>query len=334
MTRTNNFIVPALVLSAFLPLAAESTGRIAGKVTNKAGQPIAGARITVKRLDINWTKTFETDSKGNYFYAGLAPKEYDLTCVAEGYVNHLEKPKIPLAETLTLNIEMTRPGEFKGGAGQVAQPVDEGAKLENEGLNLFNENLELYQQGRFAEAMGPFETAYASLKNSLEKTTDEMAKAELKPKVELVERILGLTYYQVGKKDEAEPLLLKAIERKADDQNVIVGLVEIYAARKDAVNEAKYRAMLEKLTGPNPDITYNRAVEAFNAGKNKEARDQVDATLRINPKHAEAHYLLALLDLGDGHMAPARAALLKYLELAPNGKKVGEVKEILKGIPK
>ena len=105
-------------------------------------------------------------------------------------------------------------------------------------------------------------------------------------------------------------------------------------ARKDAANEAKYRAMLEKLTGPNPDITYNRAVEAFNAGKNKEAREQVDATLRINPKHAEAHYLLALLDLGDGHMAPARAALLKYLELAPNGKKAGEVKEILKGIPK
>ncbi len=334
MTRTINFIVPALVLSAFLPVAAESTGRIAGKVTNKAGQPVAGAKITLKRLDITWTKTIETDAKGTYFYAGLAPKDFDLTCVADGYVTHLEKVKIPLADTFTLNMELTKPGEMKATPGQTAQPVDEGAKLENEGLNLFNENLALYQEGRFAEAMGPFESAYQSLKNSLDKTTDATAKAELQPKYDLVERILGLTYYQVGKKDQAEPLLLKAVARKADDQNAIIALVEIYVAKKDAANEAKYREMLEKLTGPNPDITYNRAVEAFNAGKNSEARHQVDATLRINPKHAEAHYLLALLDLGDGHMAPARVALLKYLELAPNGKKVGEVKEILKGIPK
>ncbi|HJV90896.1 MAG TPA: carboxypeptidase regulatory-like domain-containing protein [Holophagaceae bacterium] len=334
MTRPLNLIVPALILGLALPMAAQNVGRITGKITNKEGQPIAGAKITLKRRDMNWTKVLTTDAKGVYSQAGLDPKEYDLTVSADGYATKtFNAVRVPIAETVTKNIEMALPGTVAPEGGQPV-PTDESVKLEVEGLNLFNENLELYKQGRYAEAMAPFETAYQSLKTSLDKTTDAAAKADLQPKVDLVERVLGLTYFQVGKKDQAEPLLVKAVERKADDQNALIALVDIYKSKKDAANETKYKAMLEKLTGPNPDTAYNKGVEAFNAGHTKEAREQVDETLRIDPKYADAYYLLGLLELGDGRMGPGRVAFQKYLELAPTGKKAGEVKEILKGIPK
>ncbi len=335
MTRPLSLILPALVLSSALPMAAQNAGRITGKLTGKDGMPIKGVKVVIKRTDMNWSKTIVSDAKGQYAQAGLEPKEFEVTFSAEGFIGRVERIKVPIGETVIKDFQLTKAGEAPAGTpGAGAPATDEGTKLEVEGLNLFNDNLELYKLGRFAEALGPFESAYQSLKSSLEKTNEEQAKADLQPKVDLVERILGLTYFQVGKKDQAEPLLLKALDRKADDQNALIALVDIYKSRKDSANENKYKALLENLTGPNPDTAYNKGVEAFNAGKGKEARGHVEDALRIDPKYADAYYLLALLELGDGRMGPARGALQRYLELAPNGKKSGEVKEILKGIPK
>lgn len=334
MTRPLSLILPALILGLAAPVQAQNAGRLMGKITSKDGKPIKDVKIVIKRQDMNWSKTITSDAKGAYAQAGLEPKEFEVTFTAEGFVTRVEKLKVPIGDSKIFDLEMSRPGEGGAGApGQVAQPVDEGTKLEVEGLNLFNENLELYKQGRFAEAMPAFETAYTSLKGSLEKTTDEAAKANLLPKVELVERILGLTYYQVGKKDQAEPMLVAAVQRKADDQNALIALVEVYKAKKDVANEKKYRDLLEKLTGPDPNVAYNRGVEAFNAGKIKEARGHVEETLRIDPKYASAYYLMGMVELNDNHMGAARVAFQKYLELDPKGKNAGEVKEILKGIP-
>ncbi|HJV21878.1 MAG TPA: carboxypeptidase regulatory-like domain-containing protein [Holophagaceae bacterium] len=334
MTRPLTLIVPALVLGMALPMAAQNVGRLMGKITNKEGQPLKDVKVVISRLDMNWSKTLTTDSKGNYSQAGMEPKEFKVTFTLEGFVTREEKIKVNLGDPTIKDFQMLKASEIAPGTPGAVVPTDESVKLEVEGLALFNDNLELYKQGRYAEAVGPFETAYQNLNTSLEKTTDEAAKADLQPKVELVERVLGLTYFQVGKKDQAEPLLVKAVGRKADDQNALIALVDIYKSKKDAANESKYKAMLEKLTGPNPDNSYNRGVEAFNAGHTKEARSHVEETLRIKADYADAYYLLALLELGDGRMAPARVALNKYLELSPNGKKAGEVKEILKGIPK
>jgi tetratricopeptide (TPR) repeat protein len=334
MTRMLNLILPALVLGVGISAQAQVVGRLLGKVTSKDGKPVKDAKVTLKRLDMNWSKTLTTDANGTFGQAGLEPKEFDMTITADGFVTKVERVKVPIGDSVTKDIQLLRPSEAgAGGGGQAAVQVDEGAKLEAEGLNLFNDNLELYNQGRFAEAIGPFETAYKSLKDSLDKTTKEDVRADLKPKVEMVERILGLTYFQVGKKDQAEPFLLNALARKADDRNALIAIVEIYKARKDAVNEKKYRDALEVLTGPDPNASYNRGVEAFNAGKIKEARGHVEETLKIDPKYATAYYLLGMVELNDNHMGAARVAFQKYLELDPKGKNVGEVKEILKGIP-
>jgi len=330
MNRTLKMFIPVLLVAAPLVLQAESTGRIVGRVTGKDGKPVAGAKVTLKRRDRVWSKELTTDSSGIYQQAGLEPVTYDLTVLASPFVKFVAEVKVPLADSLKYDVTLLLPKEAAAAQGVATPEVDEGAALENAGLSAFNENLELYNQGRFAEAMGPFEDSYKSLKNSMAKTTDEKAKAELQPKIDMVERVLGLTYFKVGKKNEAEPLLVRALDRKADDQNVLIALVEITKAKKDVENEKKYQAALDKLIGPRPEIAYNEGVNLFNAGKSKEAKAEVEKALSIDPKFADAYYLLGLVEIGDGKMGPAKQAFQKYLELAPNGKKAGEVKGILK----
>ncbi|HQL48409.1 MAG TPA: hypothetical protein PLC09_07055, partial [Holophaga sp.] len=91
----------------------------------------------------------------------------------------------------------------------------------------------------------------------------------------------------------------------------------------------KYQVELDKLIGPNPGIVYNKGVEAFNAGKMKEARPFLLKTLEIDPKYADAFYLLAMCDYSDMDMKGAKQNLEKYLEIAPTGKNADTAKAML-----
>jgi len=88
--------------------------------------------------------------------------------------------------------------------------------------------------------------------------------------------------------------------------------------------------MLETLQGPNPDVTYNKGVEAFNAGKSKDAKAHWLKTLEIAPTYAEAHYMLAMVEFGENNLRGTKLHLEKYLEIAPTGKNAATAKEMLK----
>ena len=101
-SRSLNRFIPVLVASAAaLSLHADTTGRIAGKVTNKKGEPLAAAVVTLKRTDISWTKVLSLTSKGAFMQVGLEPKEFDLTVSCKGYVDSAKRIKIPLGDVIT-----------------------------------------------------------------------------------------------------------------------------------------------------------------------------------------------------------------------------------------
>jgi cytochrome c-type biogenesis protein CcmH/NrfG len=52
--------------------------------------------------------------------------------------------------------------------------------------------------------------------------------------------------------------------------------------------------------------------------------------LEVDPKYAEAHYLLAMVEFGENNLKGTKHNLQKYLELAPAGKNSATAKEMLK----
>jgi len=329
-----------LILALMLPAAcitihADTTGRISGKIVNKEGKPIAGAKINLKRLDRNWTKDLITDKSGTFIQVGLDPKEFDLTITAEGFVDFKEQIRVPLGDVLTKNVTLLTPTEARaqavatGAAPAVA--ADPGAALDAEGRDAFNLAIPLYNEGKYDEALPHVEKAYKTLSDARDKLKDEKAKADLAPELLKIERVLGITLAQAGaKKEDGEPYLIKALERNPKDERVILALIETSKAKADKDAEQKYMVMLETIQGPNPDVIYNKGVEAFNAGKSKEAKAHLSKALEIDPKYAEAHYLLAMVEFGENNLKGTKTHLEKYLELAPAGKNAATAKEMLK----
>ncbi|MBP7617259.1 MAG: carboxypeptidase regulatory-like domain-containing protein [Geothrix sp.] len=325
-------MLPTICLS----IHAEQTGRISGKVLNKEGKPIPGSKVNLKRVDRNWSKDLIPDKNGNFLQVGLEPKDFTLTVTAEGYVTYTESPvKIPLADVIVKNITLLTPAEARAQAptagGQQVIVDDPGAALDNMGREAFNTAIPLYNEGNYAEALPLVDKAYKALTEAKDKLKDEQAKTELAPELLKIERVLGICMAQAGaKKEEAEPYLLKALERNPKDERVVIGLVETSKAKADKAAELKYTAMLEALQGPNPDVIYNKGVEAFNAGKTKEAKAHLAKALEVDPKYAEAHYLLAMVEFGENNLKGTKHNLQKYLELAPAGRNSATAKEMLK----
>jgi len=330
-------LILALTLpAACLSIHAEQTGRISGKVVNKDGKPIPGAKVNLRRMDIKWSKDLIPDKNGNFLQVGLEPREFTLTATAEGYVDYVEQPvKIPLADVLVRNITLLTQAEARAQTAATGvkstPPEDPGAAMDSEGRDAFNQAIPLYNEGKFEEALPQVEKAYKTLTEAKEKLKDEQAKADLAPELLKVERVLGICIARAGAdKKDAEPYLLKALERNPKDELVLHSLVEVSNAKADKVAEQKYRDILETLHGPNPDVAYNKGVEAFNAGNSKEAKAHWLRALEIAPTYAEAHYMLAMVDFGDNNLKGTKQHLQKYLELAPNGKNAGTAKEMLK----
>ncbi|HJW73079.1 MAG TPA: carboxypeptidase regulatory-like domain-containing protein [Geothrix sp.] len=328
--------ISAILMTTACLIAQAQTGKISGKVVNKEGKPVVGAKINLKLIYRAWSKDLFTDKNGNYFQVGLEPKEYDFTVSAEGYVDLKERIKIPLSEEplikkfTLLTPEQARAEAVASGAAQ-AVPEDPGAPKDAECRENFNLAIPVYNEGKFSEALPFIDKAYKAGTEALTLLKDEQAKTDLAPELPKIERVLGICMAQAGeKKADAEPYLLKALEKNAKDEPVIAGLIETSKAKGDKAAEQKYTAMLEALHGPNPDLIYNKGVEAFNAGKNAEAKAQLVKLLELDPKYAKAYYLLGMIEYANMNMKGTKQNFLKYLETAPTGDKAAEIKEMLK----
>jgi TolA-binding protein len=333
-------IVPAFViLASALNLAADTTGRIAGKLTNKKGEPMAQAVVILKRLDINWVKEVKANANGTYLQVGLEPKEFEIKVVCKGYADIVEQVKIPLGETLQKNFTLLTPEESKSTAVASGKaPVeDPGQKAEMEGTDAYNKAVALYNDKRYPEAQPLLESAQAKFQESIQKSKEEELKASLGATLVKIERVLGLVLSENFLTNPASPdlaakavpLLEKAIERKADDGQVLQSLVNLAKAKKDEALQKKYQGLLDKLIGPRPEAPYNDAVAAFNAGDMKQAKTHLQKAIATDPKFPDSYYLLGMVEYGLTNLKGTKEAFLKYLEIAPNGKKAGEVKEML-----
>jgi Carboxypeptidase regulatory-like domain len=333
-------ILPACIaLAASLSLLADTTGRIAGKVTNRKGEPLPNAIVTMKRLDITWVKEIKPNANGMYLQVGLEPKEFELKVVCTGYVDYSEQVKVPLGDTLQRNITLQTPEEVRAAAvsSGVAPALDPAAKAESEGTEAYNRAVSLYNEKKFLEAQPVLESAQTKFQESIQKSKDEEAKAALKPTLTKIDRVLGIVYSEnfcaspasTELATKALPLLDIALERKADDPQVIQALVNLANAKKDPELQKKYQPLLDKLLGPRPELAYNDAVAAFNAGDMNKAKAGLQKAITADPKFPDSYYLLGMVEYGLSNLKGTKEAFLKYLEIAPSGKKAAEVKEML-----
>jgi len=325
-------LVPVLVPAAALVLHADTTGRISGKVTSSDGKPIANAVIVLKRTEMAWSKELKSDAAGAFFQVGLEPKEFEMTVTAPGYAPFKEVVKIPLGEALNKVVVLKTPSEASlapVAAGSVAAE-DPSAKAENDAAEAYNAAAAFYSSKEYPQALVPAEQAYKGFQDALGAVKDEMARPGLEEKSLKAARLLGMVYFFAGKKEESKKLLAPLAEKNSKDGNVVSALLKIAKEAKDKEGEAKYQAMLDAIDGPRPEIAYNEGVTALNAGDMKGAKAGALKALGVKADYADAYYILGIAEFGLNNLKASKEALKKYMELAPNGSKAAEVKEMLR----
>jgi len=331
-------LVPAIIASTMaLGLSAQTTGTFSGKVLDSKGKPVAGAKLSISKIGVNWVKEIKLNPDGKFIQVGLEPKDYEITVSAPGFLNIKEQEHVQIGNVLQKDyILLTNEEAVK--AGKATVPADPSAAAESKGLESFNQAVQYFNEKNFLGALPLFETAITSLKESIEKGTDPTAKVEGEQKLETMQRPYAFSLMEVAKTDEAksveltakaEPLLVKALERNPKDQNAMIYLLEIAKGKKDEEGIKKYQAALDALVGPRPETAYNQGVELYNAGKLAEAKPYLQKALTIKADYAEAYYLLAMCEFAAMDLKATKTNLQKYLELAPTGKYASDVKAML-----
>ncbi|HET6329847.1 MAG TPA: tetratricopeptide repeat protein [Holophagaceae bacterium] len=342
MNRTLRALIPTLLLaSTCLTLQAETFDRLIGTVRTSDGKPVAGAKVLLQRLDMNWKVEMTTDSKGEFARAGIVPTSaevYQVTITKDGFAPFVKKFKMEVSsDTIRKEFTLSLPGEAGSNEGSATTTApDPALKADADARAAFNTAIPLYNAKQYAEALPNLEKAYKGMIDAVATMKDETAKADSQSLLPTISKAYGLALHQTGKNDEAiAPLsqIVDADPKNAKNVDAMLALVEIYTKKKDDANRGKYQSILNTATGTsNASAPYNEGVKAFNANRMKEAKQHLLKAVEADPSFPDSHYLLGLIEMNQGNMAGAKAHFHKYIELAPNGSHAEEVKGALSAL--
>jgi tetratricopeptide (TPR) repeat protein len=295
----------AVVLAVSAPATAQSIVR--GKVVDAQGKPVEGAKVAIEGQGIARRADTTTNRNGEFLQVGLASGRYNVTVSKEG-VGTL---------TLPANITQGRPTELNF----QLTPVSGLSQAEKEALaamgKLATEAQDAMRSGRDDDAIKAFSEIIVKVPNCGECYFN-----------------LGTLHTKKQQYTEAEAAYKKAIEIDPNNGDAYTGLANIYNAQKKFDLAADASSKASQLSsaaggGGNAEALYNQGVILFNGQKFAESKVQFEASVKADPNFAPAYYQLGMAALNLGQIPDAVAALEKYLEIAPDGPKAGEVKAAL-----
>lgn len=98
-----------MIASMLVPCsrAQETEGTLLGRVTDSSGAVVANAKVSVKNLATGESTEAQTDGAGTYKVENLAPGDYEVSVLAEGFAAKTEKVTIAAGTLQTLNALLT-----------------------------------------------------------------------------------------------------------------------------------------------------------------------------------------------------------------------------------
>ena len=287
--------------------------RIEGTVKSTTGEPIVGAKVSLR-----WGESghggpdVTTNKSGHWAFFGLAAGSWDIDFDAPGY------------EPRKIN------AHFDEGARN--PPID--IQLEPSKKTGSHEELQVAGQKISPETAAAVEAGNAALlaKNYAEARTNYLkALQELPDHTPLLMR-LAAAYYGEGNNDEALKYAKKVVEKDPQDAAAwrTIAEIELSKGNLDAGREALNKVPAEKITDPTSYL--NMGILLYNKKQPAAAEEAFGKALTVNPDLADAYYYRALSRIQLKRIPDAKADLKKYLELAPTGSEADTAKELLKSI--
>jgi tetratricopeptide (TPR) repeat protein len=307
-----------LILAASALPAQEWRGkaRIEGTVKSTTGEPVAGAKISLR-----WTQSGKggpdvtSGKNGHWAYFGLAGGNWDIDFEAPGY----QPRKITASfqegarnEPIDIQLEPAAPAAAGEGSHEEIQVA---------GKKISKETAAAVEAGN--QAM--MEKNWAAARENYQK-----AMTELSDYAPLYMNI-AKSYAAEGNDAEAINWARKAAEKDPNNGNAwrTVAELELSRGNLDAGKEALSHVPADQQT----DTSFlNLGILLYNKKQPAAAEEAFGKALGLNAELADAYYYRGLARYQQKKVPEAKADFNKYLELAPNGSEAETVKEILKSL--
>jgi len=295
----------ALAIVALAVPAFAQTGRVQGKVTDEAGKPVPDAKIQVSEIPDNGGQKWEgkSDKNGNYII-GTIPKSGQFMIRAEknGVGADEQRASITLGNFTNLNFSLSNKAR-----------VSDAQAAKNVAIRkYFEDGVAAANAGNHQAAVDAFTQATVALPSCSDCFFN-----------------IGVSQAAMKNYDAAEAAYKKAIEVKPAYPEAYNALSALYTAQKKMDLAAAASAKAAELSAAAPgggsaESMYGAGVGLWNANKFPEAQQAFEAALKADPNYADAHFMLAKVNLNLGKLPEAAAEFQSYLKIAPTGKNAAE----------
>jgi tetratricopeptide (TPR) repeat protein len=217
------------------------------------------------------------------------------------------------AEALRVKYQALRFSGRQDEADQLAADLEAAEDAVATALRIYNEGGQAFQAGNKATALEKFKRA-----------------AELDPTLVDAHHAIATLELANGNHEISAAAAEKALSMGSEDVRTLRVLYDAYDAlgRMDELAE-----IAPRLAAVDPDFggakLLEQAASMWNAGQTEKAVNLSTLALAIDPSIAKAHYFLGLDHLSKGNNAEAKAALEKFISLAPDDADAATAKEML-----
>ncbi len=311
--------------------------------------------------DRKYQYSFPLDATGNFKGGGLAPADYLGVVMVDGRTIDFQHVTAKAGEDKTVDFDMTRAEYLKSMSAEDKAALEEykkkNAAVATDNAKIANINATL-TKARADEKAGNPDEAVTALQGITTARPDEPIIWGALAEAQLASADLAYKNAKAAKTSTTDPAMM---QKYADSAASYQKAVELSASKKTPpeVVGSYYQNMGSALAkaGKGPEAAaaydasakanpagagttyYNEAANFFNMGKLDEAAAAADKTIAADPKRADAYYIKgqalipkATLDAKTNKFLLPPGCLeayQEYLELAPEGPRAGEVKELL-----
>ena len=308
-----------LLIVAFVVTAAataQMTGKKRGIIFDQNEEAIPEVTITITDPEAPiYRQVFVTDTRGRYRIILPTKATVPLTVLfeKEGYQPFSMPSVIFSFQETRENFTMVKLA-VKG----QAPPIP--AAAETKELAAKGGYVKIYNTGVGALESGDIGGAERMFMEVLEKKTD------YGPAWGGMARV----YWKQERWPEALEYALKSVELNPDD--TLISQV-LYAAYSGLGRKKEAAEILATMAADDPEKAgknlFNQAADLYNQGDTAGAKPILQQVVAADPDNGKAYYMLGLCYISEGANDEARAALNKFLEIAPNDPDIATAKEMI-----
>ncbi len=308
------FLTVALAGCALQSQEGRGQGRLIGSVVDEAGNPVAGAKITLRYQEFTNVLTATTNEKGQWGFIGLGRGTVTLTVEKEGFANSV----IPLQVSgIKPNPQPKIILKKKSDESAISDLSDSSKEMLRQGNSLFEEK-------KFAEAAALYQK-FLEANPALYQIRLSLANCQM----ELQDYETAIAEYQkVLDGLNAEP------PEKRDDKLVAqlyANIGEAYLGQNKFQEAEQYFVKSMDINPSDSALAYNLGEILMQAGNPEKAIRYYETAIQIKPDWPKPYLKLGYAWLNKGDNQKAVESFKKFIEIAPpDDPDVSQAKDVIK----